>query len=64
MDDNFSPMSKKQCSDYLCKRRHCNDVACGGAVKTLQGLSVLNMSGDPVDARVQWLNGSVVQRRA
>ena len=33
-------------------------------VKTLQGLGMLNMSMVAVDARVQWFNGSVVQRRA
>ena len=33
-------------------------------VKTLQGLGLLNMSMVAVDSRVQWFNGSVVQRRA
>ena len=33
------------------------------SVKTLQGLGMLNMSVVAVDARVQWFNGSVVQRR-
>ena len=32
-------------------------------VKTLQGLGMLDMSVVAVDARVQWFNGSVVQRR-
>ena len=32
-------------------------------VKTLQGLGMLNMSMVAVDARVQWFNGSVIQRR-
>ena len=31
-------------------------------VKTLQGLKRLDMSRVAVDARVQWFNGSVVQR--
>ena len=33
-------------------------------VKTLQGLDVLNVSVVTVGARVQWLNGARVQRRA
>ena len=33
-------------------------------VKTLQGLGMLDVSVVAVGARVQWLNGSVVQRRA
>ena len=33
-------------------------------VKTLQGLGLLDVSVVAVDARVQWFNGSVVQRRA
>ena len=35
----------------------------GMGVKTLQGLGMLDVSMDAVGARVQWLNGSVVQRR-
>ena len=33
------------------------------SVKTLQGLGMLDMSMVAVNARVQWFNGSVVQRR-
>ena len=33
-------------------------------VKTLQGLDMLSASMVAVGARVQWFNGSVVQRRA
>ena len=33
-------------------------------VKTLQGLGMLDVSMVAVGTRVQWLNGSMVQRRA
>ena len=36
----------------------------GEDVKTLQGLDMLSASMVAVGARVQWFNGSVVQRRA
>ena len=32
-------------------------------VKTLQGLGMLDVSMVAMDARVQWFNGSVIQRR-
>ena len=40
------------------------DDSCLDSVKTLQSLGMLNVSVVAVGARVQWFNGSVVQRRA